>query len=387
MNICLIMPNVFPVPATKGGAVETLATNLLLENEKEGKINFTCFSIYEKEAAELSKNYKYTKFIYIKEQTENIDLTFKTVNNHFKNYMDKIYEYIKDMRYDCLIVEGGDVAGYEPLLRKLPKEKCLVHLHGSGKEAHNEVISEIYSKFITISKSQTKIALKNKLISEAQILFLYNAINLQEFNKKNSDNENDILRQKYQIEKDDTVIMYIGRTIPKKGVKELILAFKQIENIDKAKILIVGSTSFGLEQKTEYDYELQRISEDIKDKIKFTGYIENNELYKIQNIADIAVVPSIWEEPFGLVVVENMAIGLPLVVTNMGGIPELVTEETAFVVENDENLISNFASKLDILIENTELRKKMGEAGRKRAELFSMENYLENFYNIMKKIK
>ena len=55
MNICLIMPNVFPVPATKGGAVETLATNLLLENEKEGKINFTCFSIYEKEAAELSK--------------------------------------------------------------------------------------------------------------------------------------------------------------------------------------------------------------------------------------------------------------------------------------------------------------------------------------------
>ena len=209
----------------------------------------------------------------------------------------------------------------------------------------------------------------------------------QEFNKKNSDNENDILRQKYQIEKDDTVIMYIGRTIPKKGVKELILAFKQIKNIDKAKILIVGSTSFGLEQKTEYDYELQQISEDIKDKIKFTGYIENNELYKIQNIADIAVVPSIWEEPFGLVVVENMAIGLPLVVTNMGGIPELVTEETAFVVENDENLISNFASKLDILIENTELRKKMGEAGRKRAELFSMENYLENFYNIMKKIK
>ncbi len=99
------------------------------------------------------------------------------------------------------------------------------------------------------------------------------------------------------------------------------------------------------------------------------------------------MVPSIWEEPFGLVVVENMAIGLPLVVTNMGGIPELVTEETAFVVENDENLISNFASKLDILIENTELRKKMGEAGRKRAELFSMENYLENFYNIMKKIK
>lgn len=385
MNIVLIMPNVFPVPATKGGAVETLATNLLLENEKEGKINFTCISVYEEEAVKLSKSYKYTNFIYIKEQAENVDLTFKGEDDNFKNYLDEIYAYIKDMEYDFVIVEGGNVAGYEPLLRKLPKEKCLVHCHGRGREAHNEVITELYSKFITISKYQGKVVLKNELISESQILLLYNAINLQEFNKKISDDEKDILRQKYGIEKNDVVIMFIGRTIPKKGVKELILAFKKIKNINKAKILIVGSTNFGLEEKTEYDCELEQISEEIKDKIKFTGYIENSELYKIQNIADIAVVPSVWEEPFGLVVVENMAAGLPLVVTNMGGIPEIVNNETAFIVDNDENLISNFASKLDILIENPELRIKMGEAGRKRAELFSSEKYLDDFYNLLKK--
>ena len=65
MRVCLIMPNVFPVPATKGGATETLMTNLLKENEKEGKIDFACVSVYEENAEKLSKQYQYTKFIYI----------------------------------------------------------------------------------------------------------------------------------------------------------------------------------------------------------------------------------------------------------------------------------------------------------------------------------
>ena len=94
-----------------------------------------------------------------------------------------------------------------------------------------------------------------------------------------------------------------------------------------------------------------------------------------------------WEELFGLVVPENMAAGLPLVVTKSGGIPEIVNNESAFVVEKDQNLIKNLTDKLDLLIENPDLRRKMGEAGRKRAELFGMEKYLDNFFEIMRKIK
>ena len=73
MNICLIMPNVFPVPATMGGATEMLITNLLKENEKKGLINFTCVSVYEEKAQEIIKQYKNTEYIYINQKIEKLD--------------------------------------------------------------------------------------------------------------------------------------------------------------------------------------------------------------------------------------------------------------------------------------------------------------------------
>ena len=225
-----------------------------------------------------------------------------------------------------------------------------------------------------------KLIMSDNIIPKSQIELLYNSIKLDDFNKKISEDEKIALRKKYGIETDDVVIMFVGRTIRQKGVKELILAFKQLKNIDKSKILIVGSANYGAKVKTDFDYELEEISKDIKEKIKFTGYVDNTELYKIQNISDIAVVPSMWEELFGLVVPENMASGLPLVVTKSGGIPEIVDNESAFVVEKNQDLIKNLSDKLDLLIENPDLR-------RKRAELFGMDKYLDNFCEIMKKIK
>lgn len=386
MNIILIMPNVFPVPAVKGGATETLMTNLLEENEKSGKVNFTCISVYDEKAYELSKNFKYTKFIYIEEKRDNLDLTFEKSDNNFKKYMDKVYENIKDLEFDFLIIEGGDITGYEYLLKRFPKEKCLVHIHGDAL-GDNNINKDIYYKFLAISKYTEKLIMSDNIIPKSQIELLYNSIKLEDFNKKISEDEKIALRKKYGIEKDDVVIMFVGRTIRQKGVKELILAFKQLKNIDKSKILIVGSANYGAKVKTDFDYELEEISKDIKEKIKFTGYVDNTELYKIQNISDIAVVPSMWEELFGLVVPENMASGLPLVVTKSGGIPEIVDNESAFVVEKNQDLIKNLSDKLDLLIENPDLRRKMGEAGRKRAELFGMDKYLDNFCEIMKKIK
>lgn len=386
MNIILIMPNVFPVPAVKGGATETLMTNLLEENEKSGKVNFTCISVYDEKAYELSKNFKYTKFIYIEEKRDNLDLTFEKSDNNFKKYMDKVYENIKDLEFDFLIIEGGDITGYEYLLKRFPKEKCLVHIHGDAL-GDNNINKDIYYKFLAISKYTEKLIMSDNIIPKSQIELLYNSIKLEDFNKKISEDEKIVLRKKYGIEKDDVVIMFVGRTIRQKGVKELILAFKQLKNIDKSKILIVGSANYGAKVKTDFDYELEEISKDIKEKIKFTGYVDNTELYKIQNISDIAVVPSMWEELFGLVVPENMASGLPLVVTKSGGIPEIVDNESAFVVEKNQDLIKNLSDKLDLLIENPDLRRKMGEAGRKRAELFGMDKYLDNFCEIMKKIK
>ena len=65
LNVCIVMPIFFPVPAVRGGAVEQLATFLADESEKSHKINLTFISVYDELAIEASKKYKYSKFIYI----------------------------------------------------------------------------------------------------------------------------------------------------------------------------------------------------------------------------------------------------------------------------------------------------------------------------------
>ena len=240
MNVCLIMPNVFPVPATKGGATEMLITNLLEEKEKERKINFTCVSVDEEEAKKISRNYKYTNFIYINQKRDNSDLTFEKKDNCFIQYMDEIYEKIKNEQFDFIIIEGGDITGYEYILKRFPREKCIVHIHGD-MIGNNEINNKIYGKFLAISKYTKKLILKDDIIPEEKIELLYNAIKLENFEKKLSKEEKDKLRKKYEIEEDDTVILFSGRTIPQKGVKQLIQSFKKLKNIEKCKLLIVGS--------------------------------------------------------------------------------------------------------------------------------------------------
>lgn len=386
MNICLIMPNVFPVPATKGGATEMLITNLLKENEKKGLIHFTCVSVYEEKAQYISEEYKYTEFIYIKQKRDNLDLTFETEDTFFKQYMDELYEKIKDKEFDFIIIEGGDISGYEYILKHFPKEKCLVHIHGDAL-GNNEINDEIYDKFIAISNYACDLIKKDGKIHKDKIELLYNAIQLSDFDKSLTSEEKNELKKKYKIDIDDIVILFSGRTIPQKGVKELICSFKKMKNIEKCKLLIVGSANYGERVKTQFDYELEEIAESIKDKIRFTGYIDNKELYKIHNISDIAVVPSMWEELFGLVVVESMSSGLPLIVTKSGGIPEIVDENCAYILEKDEKLIENMTEKLDYLVENPSIRKEMGAKGKQRSTLYGIEQYLNNFYELIKKIK
>jgi glycosyltransferase involved in cell wall biosynthesis len=98
-------------------------------------------------------------------------------------------------------------------------------------------------------------------------------------------------------------------------------------------------------------------------------------------MADIAVVPSMWEEPFGLTVVEAMAAGLPLITTRSGGIPE-ICEGVATIVERD-NIVDNLASAILDLYEHPEKRRAMSEAALKRSKLFSKERYAREFFEAL----
>ena len=382
-NVCLIVPNVFPVPAVNGGACETLVETLIKENEKLNKINITCVSIYDEKAYKKSKEYKNTKFIYIKDKnnTDNIDLSFEKEDKKLFLYMDDIYENIKDENLDFIVIEGGDLKAYKYLLKRFPKEKCIMHIHGIST-GDNE-FEQIYKYYIAVSNYAANHFLASGIIEKERVKVLYNGIEIEKFKRKLSLEEKRELKNKYNIKENEKVIMFCGRTVVGKGIKELILAFKRMKNINNAKLLIVGNSAFGKNIQTEFDRELIKISQEIKDKIVFTSFIPNDDLYKIHNIADIAVVPTITEEAFGMVVVEAMASGLPLIVTRSGGIPEIVNEENAIIVDKDEFLIENIAKSLDFLVTNENKRINMGIKGAELANNFSGEKFYKGFINII----
>ncbi|MCI8485608.1 MAG: hypothetical protein HFJ20_00455 [Clostridia bacterium] len=117
-KICIVSPEGFPVPATKGGAIETLINNIIDENEKKKKIEIICVARYEKEARKQSKKYRNTKILYFKLPKEKslLDKTLnllyrilkKVTKRNWKNIIHsmRIYNKIKKFDIDYIVVEG-----------------------------------------------------------------------------------------------------------------------------------------------------------------------------------------------------------------------------------------------------------------------------------------
>ena len=102
-------------------------------------------------------------------------------------------------------------------------------------------------------------------------------------------------------------------------------------------------------------------------------------------LADIAVLPSIWDEPFGLTIVEAMAVGLPLITTRSGGIPE-ICEGVAIIVDRDD-IVNNLADAILDLYKHPMKRKNMAEVSLKRAQLFDKETYANNYFMALGEIE
>ncbi|WP_416729648.1 glycosyltransferase [Fictibacillus sp. JL2B1089] len=164
----------------------------------------------------------------------------------------------------------------------------------------------------------------------------------------------------------------------KYGIGTLIKAFKKVhEKHLNTELVIVG----GGPQLDDY----KKLSDDLSigDHVKFTGKIPNTEVPKFINQMDIFTVPSRDQESFGVAAVEAMACGVPVVVTNVGGLPEVVKEgDTGFIVPKEDP--EKLATAINHLIENKEERKRMGKNGivhvRKEYDWYENASRMEKLY-------
>jgi D-inositol-3-phosphate glycosyltransferase len=168
----------------------------------------------------------------------------------------------------------------------------------------------------------------------------------------------------------DKILLYVGRIEPLKGLDLLVETAAQMDAEEGIRVIVVGADVNG-------DREIDRVKllvkeRDLEDQIDFVGQVDHNELPLYYNAADVCVVPSYYES-FGLVALEAMACGTPVVATRVGGLSTIVQHGSTGYLK-PWRCPDAFASSVEMIISSDGLQQSLGEAGRKRAEGMGWDN-------------
>ncbi len=141
-----------------------------------------------------------------------------------------------------------------------------------------------------------------------------NGVNLTLFNGVEKDYD---FRRRYAMD-NEKIILFMGRLVYEKGIQNLIAAMPKIlEHYTDAKLVVAGKGGMIDELRNQVNFL------GLKNKVYFTGYLGAKDVQKMYKCADVAVFPSTYE-PFGIVALEGMLSGTPVVVSDIGGLNEIV---------------------------------------------------------------
>ena len=169
----------------------------------------------------------------------------------------------------------------------------------------------------------------------------------------------------------EKVLLYVGRVEPLKGLDLLVETAAQMEaGEENVRMMVVGGGGPG-EPETD---RVRRLAEErqVHGLIDFVGRVNHDDLPLYYNAADVCVVPSYYES-FGLVALESMACGTPVVASRVGGLPTIVHHgHTGFL--KSWRCPEAFAHSVEMIISSSSLQESMGAAARQRAELMGWSN-------------
>ena len=224
----------------------------------------------------------------------------------------------------------------------------------------------IKSSWKLLNEADKKIAISSVVKRKLEIcgireaVIIPNPIDLESF-RANMERVEEI-REKYDVQ--SPVILYVGALMYHKGILNLLRVMTD-ETLRRTDLLVIG------------DGNLRRECEDFVRKrglkhVKFVGKVPLKDIPNFYAASDIVVFPSIWQEPFGRVVLEAMAAGKPVVASNVGGVVDLIINgENGYLVEplNDKMWVKY----LNMLISDELLRERLGKNGKKLSANFDTE--------------
>ena len=283
--------------------------------------------------------------------------------------------------YDMIIMNNRP--GYAEQLIGKTKAKLVYNLYNDKLNAQTRACQEIFDAATLIISTSDYITKRVETINDTtnKCVTVYSGIELQRFTK---DFTPKIQRNDLQLKDTDFVMLFSGRVTQEKGIMELIEAMTRLKDYKDIKLLVIGSSFYGnANNENDFAKALKEKAEPLKDNILFTGFIPYADMPNYLSMTDVAVIPSVWDDPFPTTVLEAQAMGLPIISTQRGGIPEEVTEENAILLKTDEDFVDNLAAAILDLYQHPEKRQQMSKASLERGKLFDKENYARNFFKAL----
>lgn len=388
MRIAVLTSGILPVPAILGGAVENLIDFYLEYNEAHHLHDITIYSVSHpktKNHPALASKVNHYYYVDVNSIWSKIKRKIyyyahgEEYHHYFIEYfLEQSIKHIRKQDYDCIVLENRP--SYSLKLKEITHAKLVYHLHNeklTKQTPSYQVMYDAASLVICVSDFISK-SVKAITPFDTKCITVHNGIDLNAFAIKSSH----ITRQDVGLNNQDFVIIYSGRINAEKGIKELTQAMNKLADYPRIKLLVIGGSFYGNAiGDDDFSKELRNCTKNIHERLFFTGFIPYKEVPSYLKLADLAIVPSMWEEAFGLTVLEAMAAGIPLITTRSGGIPE-ICEDVACIV-NRENIIENLSEAIINLYHHPEIRANMSISSITKAQKFSKEEYATNFFKAL----
>ena len=359
-----------------GGGSDIAAYNLAISMAHRGhEINVFTTAIDSKDSIE-----KYENII-----IQRYGTNFRIFNRNISFKM-----LVKPIKYDIDIVHVHlDESILAALLyAKRKKIPLIASYHGDMIDIYGRFISKtlvyFYNKLVNklLSYADVIISPSECYIDESRFLGKYrdkvvvipNGINVDEFDAPYSKEE---CREQLGLPLSENIILFLGGLNPHKGPDVLLKAMPQIiKEVSNTELVFVGRGTM----KKELEMVSKKLGVD--EYIRFAGFVEDAfEKAVYYKAADVFVLPSTGPEAFGIVNLEAMACGVPIVASKIGGIPDVVRdgENGVLVPPRDSEAL---ADAIIYLLKNEDVREKMGKNGRKKVKDYSWEKIAEETENV-----
>lgn len=273
-----------------------------------------------------------------------------------------------------------------PYVSSLTDIKYVVTVHGTDLKGfvkddryHKYALNGAQSadKVITISREVDNETKKLYKISDDKRVMISNGYNKEIFNLEKN-NRVEILNN-YDIDHiTKYLVTFAGKLTHFKGVDVLLKASKIYEKKlknDVTTIIIGNGELYGELNRLKTELQLQNVF--------FVGHVNQVELAKLYNVSDVNIVPS-RNEPFGLVAIEAMACGAPVIGTNQGGLKDIVTDEVGKLVEVEDDI--DLADAIIYELEERKSSERRIIVNKYVSSKFSLEKSIEKVVEVYKEV-